>query len=139
MILYFYRSVAFFLLLTTSALAVSELSTREFSIANQTDISFSLLPKPFEGASFSSIDSIIQPGQTIQTTLSTADGIRSANGVLAFHLDNHYVFSLVIKDAIVSMHGCKSKPVFYHPEEYVCTLSRLPSGVNQLLIQRPGR
>lgn len=139
MLLYFSRVLVIFILLASTLCAQPSLSQRPFSVTNETDLSFYVLPKPFDGAEFSSFNSTIQPGQTIRTTLSTFDGVRNANGVLAFHLDNHYVFSLVVKDAIVSVHGCKSKPVFFHPEEYVCGIDDLPNGEKRLLIQRPGQ
>ena len=139
MLMYLSRALVIFSFMVSALYAQSSLSQRRFSIANETDLSFYLLPKPFEGAEFSSFNPTILPGQTIHTTLSTFDGIRNANGVLAFHLDNHYVFSLVVKDALVSVHGCKSKPVFFHPEEYVCALDDLPTGEKRLLIQRPGQ
>ncbi len=112
-------------------------STRTFVVSNTSDLAFTLQLRPFEGSQFSDIPLKLLPGEELKTTLSSIDNVRSANGVIVFQMDARYVFSLVIKDAIVSVHGCKSKPVFFHPEEYVCLLTDSDNGEKRLMIQRP--
>ena len=127
----------FFLLMQCVCYAQTPLSTRSFVVSNTSDLTFTLQLRPFEGSQFSETPLKLLPGEALKTTLSSIDSVRNANGVIVFQMDARYVFSLVIKDAIVSVHGCKSKPVFFHPEEYVCLLTDSDNGEKWLTIQRP--
>lgn len=116
---------------------VNSFSQRHITIINETDLTFDLQTRPFEGADFSSFPFVLSSGSTLKTSLSSFDPRLNANGLILFSLHSGYVFSLIMKDAIVSVHGCKSKNVFYHPEDYVCQLSDTEQGGKKLLITRP--
>ena len=116
---------------------VNAFSQRHITIVNETDLTFDLQTRPFEGSDFTPFPFVLSSGATLQTNLNSFDSQLNANGLILFSLNSGYVFSLIMKDAIVSVHGCKSKNVFFHPEDYVCQLSDTEHGGKKLLIKRP--
>ena len=115
----------------------SSLEQRAVSVINDTDINFSMQPYAFGNADFTPFSYELKQHTRVNFNLNSADLVQPANGIVVFMLSGRYVFSLVMKDQSVSVHGCKSKNVFYHPAEYVCTLSGDENGVNKLHIMRP--
>ena len=99
------------------------LNERDFRVVNDTDLSFDLQPQAFQGAYYTAFPLELRPSSEILFSLKSYDPIQTANGIMIFMLSGRYVFSLVIKEQMVSIHGCKSKNVFYHPEDYVCSIS----------------
>ena len=112
------------------------LSERDFKVVNDTDLTFDLQPQAFQGAYYTAFPLELNPSSEILFSLKSYNPIQTANGILIFMLSGRYVFSLVIKEQMVSIHGCKSKNVFYHPEDYVCTITS-SEGKKSLNISRP--
>tara|TARA_B100001989_G_scaffold237287_1_gene199833 strand:- start:1187 stop:1642 length:456 start_codon:yes stop_codon:yes gene_type:complete len=128
--------MVFWLSLATQCYCLS-LEQRAISVINDTDINFSMQPYPFGNADFSAFSYDLQQYSRVDFHLNSADLIQPANGIVVFMMSGRYVFSLVMKDQSISVHGCKSKNVFYHPAEYVCVLKSEDTGVNTLHIMRP--
>ena len=113
------------------------LDHRSIAIINETDIAFSLQPYAFGTADFSPFSYELKNNSRVDFSLNSPDSIQSANGIVVFMLAGHHAFSLVMKDQIVSVHGCKSKNVFYHPADYVCVLKNSDNGASTLRVMRP--
>lgn len=96
---------------------------RQLHLINKTDLNFSMQPNAFDDGYFSP-PSFSMPQQSEQDlALVSYTPPRPANGVLLFMLQDRYVFSVIFKDQSASIHGCKSKTVFFHPDDYTCQLS----------------
>jgi len=119
-------SPLFFLFVNALAFAggiSDDFDQRKLRLINNTAINFSMQPNAFDGGYFSP-PSFSMPGQSQQElTLLSYTPPRPANGVLLFMLQDRYVFSVIFKDQSASIHGCKSKTVFFHPDDYTCQLS----------------
>ena len=115
------------------------MAERMITVVNETDLHFDLQPRAFDGSDFSSFPYTLSAKQSMETILASHDHVSSANGLILFSLSSGYVFSLILKEAAVTMHGCKSKRVFFHPDEYICRLTQSDTGEIRLLIQRPSQ
>jgi len=134
----FYRLFLLLLLnLPQAMLADTALSKRPILVTNQSNLSFDVQPKPFDGSYFTPFAYTLFPQSQLSFSLESYNDLSAANGVVVFMLGGRYVFSLVIKDQMISVHGCKSKNVFFHPDDYVCQLKDGSDGIKELLIMRP--
>lgn len=126
-----------FILLTFQTLYADDFTThREIIIINKTDLTFFIDPRPYESSYFISHDDILSKDKPI--TFKLINDTANANGVISFTLNNGFAFSLFIRDNLVKVYGCKSQPVFFHPEYYFCTvdLSGEKNNTIQLNIQQ---
>ena len=101
-------------------------SLRHIKIINHSELTLSIHHSPYSGSSFGRLEKSVERGQTVD--LELFNEIENANGLLAFSTNDKYLFSLIIKDKVVNVHGCKSKQVFFHPEDYLCTLKKDQTG-----------
>lgn len=95
---------------------------RKLRLINNTSLDFSMQPNAFEGAYFAPPSFSMSKHSQQDLALVSHIPPRPANGVLLFMLQDRYVFSVIFKDQSASVHGCKSKTVFFHPDDYVCQL-----------------
>ena len=93
---------------------------REIIINNMTDLTFFVDPRPYERSHFISNDDILKKDAPITFKLLNENA--NANGVISFTLNDSFAFSLFIRDNLIKVYGCKSQPVFFHPEYYFCTV-----------------
>lgn len=97
------------------------ITEREIIITNKTDLTFFIDPRPYERSHFISNNDILKKDSPITLKLHNANA--NANGVLSFTLNDGFAFSLFIRDNLIKLYGCKSQPVFFHPEFYFCTVA----------------
>ena len=110
-----------FILSTFQTLYASDFTTRrEIIITNATDLTFFIDPRPYEQSYFISNDDILKKDSPI--ILKLHNDTANANGVLSFTLNGSFAFSLFIRDNLIKVYGCKSQPVFFHPEYYFCAV-----------------
>lgn len=93
---------------------------REIVITNNTDLTFFVDPRPYEGSYFISNNDLLKKDQPLIFKLRNEN--TNANGVISFTLNDSFAFSLFIRDNLIKIYGCKSQPVFFHPEYYFCTM-----------------
>jgi hypothetical protein len=101
---------------------------RILHISNHSALHFDLSMYLFPNTQIANPVSSIAPTQNATLTLQN-DYAPFANATVWFKLDNHTVFSVIMVDKLVSLHGCKSKNTLFHKSNYICQLDETPVGL----------